>query len=127
MEHQAPTWFDQFVLYGTLVAAWVFGEGGRVAIAGAAGGFIRWLMDEKRRIIDGAIAVVTGAIFAEYATPVGVPIIAAVLDNVLGIKKTVEDIDYTAGFAIGILGMTIAKLLTALFEKYARKMTSGEK
>lgn len=119
MEHGNLSWFDTVMLWGTLILAWALGEGGRVIIAGAAGGLIRWIMEEKRRIRDGAVAVITGAIFAKYGTPIG----AVLLDNWFGPMTSDNDqIRDSAAFAMGIGGMTVGKLLMAMFEKYADKM-----
>jgi membrane associated rhomboid family serine protease len=124
MDSNTLNWTDTVILWATLVIAWTFGEGGRVIIAGAAGGLIRWLSDEHRRIRDGAIAVITGAIFAKYGTPIGL----VLLNNWIGpIDITNDQIRDSTAFAMGVGGMTVGKLIMALFEKNLRKITSEEK
>lgn len=119
MEHQSLTWFDSLMFWGTIIAAWLLGEGGRVVIAGAAGGLMRWIMEEKRRLRDGIVAVITGAIFAKYGTPIGL----ALLDNWFGPLNSANDqIRDSAAFAMGIGGMTFGKLIMAMFEKYLGKI-----
>lgn len=121
MDHNTLSWYETMLLWGTLIAAWVFGEGGKVVIAGAVGGFIRWMMEETRRVRDGAIAVTTGGMFATYLTPVGI----AMLNKWFGpLEDSADEIKFSAAFAMGIGGMTVAKLITALFEAYARKVKS---
>ena len=116
MDNNSLTWLDTALLWGTLVFAWALGEGGRVIIAGAAGGLIRWIMDDKRHFRDGALALITGAIFAKYGTPIGI----VLLDNWFGpfdadTKQQVRD---TAAFSMGIGGMAFGKLIMAMFEKH---------
>lgn len=123
MDNNTLTWFDTLLLWGTLVFAWALGEGGRVVIAGAAGGLIRWIMDEKRRFRDGAVAVITGAIFAKYGTPLGI----ALLSNWFGPLEAGNDqIRDSAAFAMGIGGMTVGKLIMAMFERHVDRLKKGE-
>ena len=100
-------------------ATWLAGEAGRAAIAGAAGGLYRWLMQERRRIRDGLVAVVSGAISAQYLGPV----VLAVL-RLAGLRLGGEggDLSLTAGFLAGLAGMSIAKLVVATVEAQAQKM-----
>lgn len=122
MDQHGLTWFDTFMFWGTIIAAWLVGEGGRVVIAGAAGGLMRWIMEEKRRLRDGVVAVIAGAIFAKYGTPVGIEL----LDNWFGPLDSGNDqIRDSAAFAMGIGGMTFGKLIMAMFEKYAKSLKDG--
>lgn len=119
MDHGSTSWFDVLVLWATVFLTWAVGEGGRVVIAGAAGGLMRWIMDEKRRIRDGAVAIIAGAIFAKYFTPVGL----VLLDKWFGpLTSDIDQIRDSAAFAMGIGGMTVGKLIMAMFEKYSEKM-----
>lgn len=123
MHNDQLTWFDTILLWGTLILAWVVGEGGRVVIAGAAGGLIRWIMDERRRFRDGAIAVITGAIFANYGTPVG----TVLLNNWFGPLDAGNDqIRDSAAFAMGIGGMTVGKLIMAMFERHVERLKKAD-
>ena len=110
-----PTLLDHLVYYGTLIAAWIAGEGGRAIVAGAAGGFVRWILTERRRVLDGGIAVVTGAIFAKYTTG---PMLV-VLQRWLG--DLGPDAATSAAFAAGLCGMGVAKVGTAGLETWLRR------
>ena len=77
---------------------------------------------EKRRLRDGVVAVIAGAIFAKYGTPVGIEL----LDNWFGPLDSGNDqIRDSAAFAMGIGGMTFGKLIMAMFEKYAKSLKDG--
>lgn len=122
MHNDHLPWFDTLLLWGTIIFAWLIGEGGRVVIAGAAGGLIRWIMDERRRWRDGIVAVTTGAIFAKYGTPLGI----ILLNNWFGPLDAGNDqIRDSAAFAMGIGGMTVGKLIMAMFEKHAATLRKG--
>lgn len=124
MHNEHLSWFDTLLLWGTIIFAWLVGEGGRVVIAGAAGGLIRWIMDERRRWRDGIVAVTTGVIFANYATPVGL----ILLNNWFGpLDAANAQIRDSAAFAMGIGGMTVGKLIMAMFEKHAANLRKGVK
>lgn len=109
---------------GQMVAAvttWVAGETGRAMVAGAAGGLLRWLGQESRRLWDGAVAVATGSLAALYMAPVVTGVLAAVgLDLGAG-----EAADRAAGFLAGLAGMSIAKVVIALIETWATRQTKG--
>lgn len=108
--------WDAILLYLAMVGAWVVGEGGKAALAGAAGGLVRWLMAERRRIRDGAISVASGAMMAHF----GAPLMLALLEKSLGGMR--GDVANTAAFCAGIVGMSLAKLVIAYVEAHSRKV-----
>ncbi|MDG3040428.1 hypothetical protein [Roseicyclus marinus] len=111
-------WLGQVV---AAVTTWFAGETARAMIAGAAGGLLRWLGQEGRRLWDGALAVISGSLAALYMAPLVTSILAAVgLD--LG---TGEAADRAAGFVAGLAGMSIAKVVIAGIEAWAAKQTTG--
>ncbi|UFM64256.1 hypothetical protein LOS78_01915 [Paracoccus sp. MA] len=114
-----PNWFDQIIVNAALVGAWITGEAGRAALAGAAGGLVRWLMSERRRIRDGIVSIIVGTLMARYATPITM----AVLESWFGEMK--GDVQNTAGFATGIIGMSLAKLIMGMFEAHVRRINGG--
>lgn len=114
-----PNWTDQIALYTSLVAAWITGEAGRAALAGAAGGLVRWLMTERKRIRDGVVSIIAGTLMARYATP----LMLAILEGHFGPIK--GDVQGTAGFAAGIVGMSLAKLIMGIIEAQGRKFGGG--
>ncbi|MBU2960481.1 hypothetical protein KO516_06565 [Citreicella sp. C3M06] len=95
---------------------WLTGAAGQVAIAGAAGGAVRWWMNERRRIASGIGSVITGAIFAQYFAPITL----AIMNRYIG---PLGDGAYaTAAFAAGLGGMSIAKIIIAAVEAGAGKL-----
>lgn len=123
MPENPLTWYETFILWGTVFTAWAFGEGGKVLIAGAAGGIVRWIMEEKRRIRDGALAIMSGIVFAQYLTPVGIALMTTWFGS---LGENTDDIKFSAAFAVGIGGMSVAKLVTAMFDAHARKLRKGD-
>ena len=114
-----PSWTDQLLVNAALIGAWVTGEAGRAAIAGAAGGLVRWLMSERRRLRDGVVSIMAGTLMARYATP----LMMALLETYFGPLK--GDVQGTAGFAAGIVGMSMAKLIMGMLEAHARRISGG--
>ncbi|MBU2961971.1 hypothetical protein KO516_14365 [Citreicella sp. C3M06] len=95
---------------------WLSGAAGQVAIAGAAGGAVRWWMEARRRIASGIGSVITGAIFAQYFAPITL----AIMNRYIG---PLGDGAYaTAAFAAGLGGMSIAKIIIAAVEAGAGKL-----
>lgn len=81
---------------------WVAGEKGQVALAGAAGGMVRWLTI-RSRWTDGVISIVVGSLSAIYLGPLAEPAIDALLGKVI-----VDEISRGAfsGFIIGLGGIS---------------------
>lgn len=103
----------------TAVAAvfvWLGGEGGRVIVAGGLGGLMRWLHSEKRRIQDGALAVVGGAVAARYLWPVPLRL----MEVLTGPLELSPENTAMAAFLAGALGMSLVKVLTAVVETRAK-------
>lgn len=109
--------WDQVVFTLSLFGVWVSGEAGRAAFAGAAGGLIRHLMSElrPRRIRDGFVSIVAGALMAQYFSPVAL----SILENWFGELR--GDVDGAAAFAAGIMGMSLTKIILGLLDKQAGK------
>lgn len=114
-----PSWVDQALVNLALIGAWIAGEGGRAAIAGAAGGLVRWLISARRTIRDGAASIFVGLLMASYATP----LMMALLERWLGEIK--GDVQGAAGFAAGIVGMSITKLAMAMLDAHTRRINGG--
>lgn len=121
MNNPDPTLLDQAKFYGALVLVWLSGEVGRLAVAGAAGGFVRGLMSEKRRFRDGIMAMVTGGIMALYATPLTV----ALFESIPALSRIKGDVAGAAGFATGVAGMSLAKLILGMVEAHIKRISGG--
>lgn len=118
MQPTDPSALDRLLIAVGVTLTWLGGEAGKAFIAGAAGGLYRWLMAERRRLRDGVVAVVSGAISASYLGPV----VLAIL-RLSGLKiADGPDLYLTSGFLAGLAGMSIAKLVVALIEAQARKI-----
>lgn len=114
-----PSFWEGFLLYAAMIMAWVTGEAGKAGLAGAAGGLVRWFMSETRRLREGVISVISGALMSHYATP----LMLAILERWIGEMK--GEAGYTAAFCSGLVGMSLAKLVIAYIEAKGRKV--GEK
>lgn len=106
---------DWIVLSVNAAATWIAGETGRAVAAGAAGGLYRWLMQERRRMRDGVLAVTSGSLAALYLAPVVLAVLRAMGVD-LGVS---EAADRAAGFLTGLAGMSMAKVIIAAVEAWA--------
>lgn len=111
-----PGFLEHLMLWGGVALTWLGGEGGRVMIASGMGGMMRWLATERRRVRDGVLAVIGGALAGQYLWP-------AVL-WMLKMDHTPDSIAMAA-FVAGTLGMSFVKVLTATVEARAAKMAGG--
>ncbi|ATG47585.1 hypothetical protein CEW89_08360 [Celeribacter ethanolicus] len=111
--------WSEVKLYAALFVTWLAGASGQVALAGAAGGLVRWWLSERRKIIAGLGAVVTGAIFAKYFAPLTL----SILERTVG--PLGEGAFATAAFAAGLGGMSIAKIIIAAIEGASLKIHKG--
>jgi len=121
-DNPPPGTAETLLLWLQLAITWFAGEAGRAAIAGAAGGLIRWLMSERRRIRDGILAVVAGLLFARYLSPIMQALITTWIGD-LGDGDAVRD---TAAFAAGLGGMSVAKIILAVIDAQAAKLRLGD-
>ena len=110
-----PGLIGSLLIWGTAFVSWATGEAGRVIIAGAAGGFLRWTMQERRRFRDGIIQIGVGALCAHYLSP----LVASLLGVFFG---PIQD-KSTTGFIAGLLGISLAKIIIAVFDARSKKLT----
>lgn len=89
---------------------WIQSDGGRIAVAGAAGGVVRWLT-LRQNWKEGAIAMIVGAICAKYLGPLVVPI----LEPALGRFDPGGDNIGLLSFLVGLGGISISGLLIDIF------------
>ncbi|MFG6535564.1 hypothetical protein ACGYK5_17200 [Sulfitobacter sp. 1A16787] len=92
------------------IAAWLKTDLGQAALAGAAGGAIRWItLREKPR--DGLVSLLVGSICAIYAGPLVEPF----LSPFVGRLTPGEDADGFAAFVVGIGGISLTGAVIDLF------------
>lgn len=111
MKPPTPGLVESLLLYAGIAAAWVCGESGRVLIASGAGGLARWIGSERKRIRDGVVAVIGGAISGTYLWPM---VLWA-----LRMEHTPDSIAMAA-FVAGTIGMSLTKVAGALVETKIR-------
>jgi hypothetical protein len=113
------SFWDQVVALIGAATFWMTGESGRVLIASGAGGFVRWIADEKRRIGTGILAILGGAIVGFYCWP-GLLHLPAIWGGDV-IDKTPESIAM-AGFLAGTMGVSGVKIFVAVMEARAARL-----
>ncbi|AZV00216.1 hypothetical protein pben1_p59 [Paracoccus phage vB_PbeS_Pben1] len=112
-----PGLLQQALFYAAMVGAWITGEAGRAALAGAAGGLVRWWMTVgKCRLRDGAVMAAAGSLMSLYFSPVMLALLERWIGEIRG------DAAGAAGFASGLAGMSLAKLVLGVIEAHARKL-----
>jgi hypothetical protein len=111
------TLWEKVWLALSAVVVWLGGEVGRAAIAGAAGGLLRYLMQERLRFRDGIVSVTGGVIASIYLGPV----VGAILTVAVG---PIADAA-ASGFIAGLAGMSLAKVIVAIVETQAKKLAKG--
>ena len=117
-----PTLWEKMILATSATAAWLSGEVGRVVVAGAAGGFYRWLMDERKRLRDGVVSVISGAVGAVYLGPIVMRLL-----ELGGMSLAGQPSGYmTAGFLAGMTGVSLAKVAIAVIEVQTKKLRGGD-
>lgn len=91
----------------------------QVALAGAAGGVIRWLTLRGRLWPDGMINITVGAICATYMTPIVLPLIEASIGRVMAHPDQV--VGFSA-FMVGVGGLTVSDFIIEFWRRWARRM-----
>lgn len=96
---------------------WLVSEPGRAAVAGAAGGIVRWLTLHPSWK-EGMATLVVGAICAIYAGPLALPIVEWSLGKVL----PPSNMEGLSAFLVGIGGLSLSGFLLDLFELRRKKL-----
>lgn len=122
MEDKAPGLTENLILWGSIVLAWVTGEVGRIFVAGGAGGLTRWFISEKRTLRNGVLQVSSGALAAHYLWPWT----HALMTVFFGPLGDTADAKVTAGYVSGLIGISAAKIIIAVFEARAKKLGGQE-
>lgn len=119
MPEKQPQFWELIAFWLSGVAAWAVGEGGRLYLAGAAGGLTRAILSRSRRMIEGVGSVAGGAMCAAYLWPVALTFLDTILPGDL--PATIDN-QRMAAFVAGLGGMSFVKLILALFDGWSGKM-----
>lgn len=104
------------------VIDWLQSDLGKMALAGAAGGLVRWLT-LRESPVDGLVAVLVGAICAIYLGPLVEP----VLEPVIGAITSDRSADGFSSFVVGLGGIGLAGMLIDVTRRYrGREGVDGE-
>lgn len=113
-DSSGPGLIQTFLLWFTVATAWLGGETGRVLMASGMGGLVRWLSTDRKRLRDGVLSVIGGAIAGVYLWP-------AIL-WALRMDHTPDSIAMAA-FVAGTIGISFVKVVSAVVESRALKHT----
>ena len=119
---ETPGDINTLTLGVSVVVAWLTGESGKVFIASGAGGLARWMSvkSERRRIRDGVVAVISGAIAGSYMWPAVLGMMSLISGRVL--EPSADNVAMAA-FVAGTMGMSAVKIIIALIEARAKALS----
>lgn len=102
---------------------WLLSLKGDAAVAGAAGGVVRWatLREDWR---TGSVSLIVGAICATYLAEPAIYAIGAAMKT-FGVYATIPE--KTAGFVVGIGGVTISGFVLDVIKAFRERKQSGGK
>ena len=100
--------------------AWVFSDAGRAAIAGAAGGIVRWVT-LRDRWSEGLTGLAVGSLCAIYLGPLAEPI----LKPVIGAIAPDGDVAGFSSFVIGLGGISISGFILDIIRLRRSKIEVG--
>jgi hypothetical protein len=116
IENNPPGAMETLMAWLALAVAWFGGESGRVVVASGMGGLTRWLSSERRRIRDGVLAVIGGAISGVYMWPA----VLAVFGALAGPQPETPNNVAMAAFVAGTIGMSFVKIVAAMVEGWLK-------
>ena len=118
MPEKTADFWANMLAFMTVAAAWLAGETGKIVVSGGAGGLVRWFAAEKRRLRDGMIAAIGGAVVAYFLWPLTL----GLLRWVTGQPFIEPHHAAMAGFITGAFGMSGFKIAIAAVEARARQL-----
>ena len=101
--------------------AWLASEPGKAALAGAAGGLVRWitLRDNWK---EGLLGILAGSACAVFLGPIVLPVLEPVLG---GISNSDEHIAGFTGFVVGLGGVGLASALIDIMQSWRQSGQRG--
>lgn len=100
--------------------AWLFSPEGKAAIAGAAGGIVRWVT-LREHWKDGTLSLLVGAICAIYLGP----LVAPLLEPVIGKIAPQSDAAGFSSFVVGLGGISLSGFLIDLIRARRTEIKRG--
>ena len=99
--------------------AWLHSDAGAMALAGAAGGLVRWLT-LRERWRDGSVSLVVGSICALYLGPVVEPMLAPAIGTI----SPADPAGFSA-FVVGLGGIGLAGFVIDTLRRFKAEKDSG--
>lgn len=100
---------------------WLQSDAGQMAMAGAAGGLVRWLtLREHWR--DGAVSLIVGSICALYLGPLAEPMLAPVVGKI----AAQGDAKGFSSFVVGLGGIGIAGFVIETLRRFRSEKSAGK-
>jgi hypothetical protein len=98
----------------------LLGEHGAIAVAGAAGGIVRWLtLRESWR--NGVTSVIVGSVCAVYLEPLALPALEPILGKVIANPSKLSNL---SAFLVGIGGIMVSGFVIDLWTARRRQLSS---
>lgn len=100
---------------------WLQSDAGAAAMAGAAGGLVRWLtLREHWR--DGVVSLIVGSLCALYLGPLVEPMLAPVIGKI----ASQGDAQGFSSFVVGLGGIGIAGFVIETLRKFRAQKVGGD-
>lgn len=100
---------------------WLHSDAGAMALAGAAGGLVRWLtLRESWR--DGLVSLVVGSLCALYLGPLVEPMLAPVVGRI----AAGSDAGGFSSFVVGLGGIGIAGFVIETLRRFRAEKAAAE-
>ena len=119
MPDKQPQFWEMVAVWASSLGIWATGESGRLYVAGAAGGFTRAIVSRTRRIMEWIAATGGGALAAYYLWPIAFRFLDFVMPGDL---SEAPDNQRMAAFVAGLAGVSLIKLLIALFDGWSANL-----
>ena len=100
---------------------WLFSEPSRAALAGIAGGIVRWLT-LRSNWKEGVGTLIVGALCAIYAGQLALPIVEGSIGKII----PGEDMTGLSSFLVGIGGISISGLVLDIFDRRRLKLREDQ-
>lgn len=101
----------------------VLGDLGAAAVAGAAGGLVRWLT-LRERWQDGLISMAVGAVCAVYLGPLALPLLEPVLGKLIDKPAQLSNL---SAFLVGMGGIAVSGFFIDLWNARRRQINGSDK